>query len=182
MDISFKARSFDKYESLVFNLDVQYDHESRTVDYFLAEVYEEAPEVIDCKECGAYLATNKIFRCSGTGNETLAQALALFDVLCGWSGSNQTGIRRALESRILEMQARQARGYSVRCEVFRKGHAPNPSKPVNWITARHSYGDQPSSYVVPEFEAQAATDAHYLNRTTQNFRPRQHGTNDALTQ
>ena len=31
MDISFKARSFDKYESLVFNLDVQYDYESRTV-------------------------------------------------------------------------------------------------------------------------------------------------------
>ena len=49
MDVSLKARSFDKYESLVFNLDVQYDHDTRTVDYFLAEVYEEAPEVFDKK-------------------------------------------------------------------------------------------------------------------------------------
>ena len=38
MDVSFKARSFDKYESLVFNLDVQYDHDTRTVDHFQAIV------------------------------------------------------------------------------------------------------------------------------------------------
>lgn len=165
MDVSFKARSFDKYESMVLNLDVYYDYESRTVDYFLAEVYEETPEVIDCFECGAYLATNKVFRCTGTGNDQLAQALALFDVLLGWTSSRETGVRKALESRILELQARQARTYSVRCEVYRKGYAENPREPVTWLTSRHGYGDQPSSYVVPEFEAQACNDAHYLNRT-----------------
>ena len=164
MDVSFKARSFDKYESLVFNLDVQYDHDTRTVDHFLAEVYEEAPEVIDCAECGAYLATNKVFRCSGTGNDQLAQTLALFDVLLGWSGTRQTGVRKALESRILELQARKARSYSVRCEVYRKGYAPDPREPVTWLTARHGYRNQPSSYVVPEFEKKAANDAHYLSR------------------
>jgi len=162
MDVSFKARSFDKYESLVFNLDLQFDHERGSLDGFLAEVYEEAPEVIDCSECGAYLATNKVFRCSGTGNAQLSQTLALFDVLLGWTGSRQTGVRKALESRILELQARKARSYSIRCEVYRKGFAPDPSQPVTWITARHAFGHEPSSYVVPEFEAKAANDAHYL--------------------
>ena len=165
MDVSFKARSFDKFESLVFNLDVQYDDDTRTVDHFLAEVHEEAPQILDCPECGVYLATNKVFRCSVTGNDQLAQALALFDVLLGWSGTRQTGVRKALESRILELQARKARTYSVRCQVYRKGYAPDPREPVTWLTARHGFGDEPSSYVVPEFEAKAANDAHYLNRT-----------------
>ena len=165
MDISFKARSFDKYESLVFNLDVQYDHDTRTVDYFLAEVHEETPDVIDCPECGVYLGTNKIFRCSGTGNDQLSEALALFDVLLGWTSSRSTGVRKALESRILELQARKARTYSVRCKVYRKGHAPDPREPVTWITARHGYGDQPTSYVVPEFEKKAANEAHYFRHT-----------------
>ena len=166
MDISFKARSFDKYKSLVLDLNIEFDHDRRTMDHFMATVYEESPELIDCSECGAYLGTNKIFRCTGIGNDQFTQTLALFDVLCGWTGSHTQGIRKALESRVLELQTRQARSYQVRCEVYRKGHAPNPSEPVTWLTARHRFGDEPSSYVVPEYEKKAANEAHYFRNHT----------------
>ena len=156
MDISFKARSFGQRESVVLNVDVQFEPDTQSIARFVAEVHEESPEVIDCAECGAFQATNKIFYCIGNTTDEWETALSLFDLLCGHSPSQ--GLRKPLASRVLELQTRKADSYSVRCKVFRKGHTPDNGKPIAWLTGRHSFGKR-SSYVVPENEIRALEEA-----------------------
>lgn len=156
MDLQIRAGKLGQRTDVVLNLDVQYCDDARRMASFVAEIHEESPEIIDCPECGTYLAGAKIFRCSGTREEELTQALSCLDLLLGYSGPK--GIRKPLESRILELQARGADSYSVRCKVYREGHTSDNGKPVAWITARHSFRGR-SSFVVPETEMAASYEA-----------------------
>jgi hypothetical protein len=187
MDLQIRAGELGERSDVVLNLDVQYDDDARRVASFLAEIHEESPKVIDCPECGCFQATAKIFRCAGTREEELKEALACLDLLLGYNRNSQ-GVRKPLESRILELQARGAQSYSVRCKVYRQGHSSDNGKPIAWLTARHS-ARAGSSYVVPQHEMEAAYSAaetyiennFYKNQPKQT-RPRQHGTLDAITQ
>ena len=167
MDLQIRARELGNTTNVVLNLDVQFDPDARRMASFMAEVHEKSPKVIDCPECGCFQATAKIFRCTGTREEELTQALACLDLLLGYSGSK--GVRKPLESRILELQARAAESYTVRCKVYRQGHSPDNGKPVAWLTGRHSFRGR-SSYVVPEHEMEEAYQIAktYINRTAAN--------------
>ena len=167
MDLQIRSGKLGKRTDVVLNLDVQFDPDARRVASFMAEIHEESPTVIDCEECGTFQATCKIFRCSGTRIEELTQALACLDLLLGYI--NEKGIRKSLESRILELQTCSADSYSIRCKIYRKGHSPDNGKPVAWLTGRHSFRGR-SSYVVPEHEMEEAYEIAktYINRTAAN--------------
>lgn len=163
MDLQIRAGKLGDTPDVVLNLDVQFCDDARRMATFLANIHEESPTVIDCHECGTYQATAQIFRCAGTREEELSQALACLDLLLGYTGSK--GIRKPLESRILELQTRGAESYSLRCKIYRQGHSPNNGQPIAWLTGRHSFRGR-SSYVVPENEMAAINEAAqtHINR------------------
>ena len=168
MAIQIRARDVDLEEDMVFNFDVYFSDDRKTVDRFLAEVHETCPQDVVCPTCEDRIGYSALFRGTGTGFQNLEATLTCFDLLRGISP--QAGLTRRLVSRLLELQARGCAEYSVCFQIRhqRSGESSDCHLALTWIEGRIRYHfEQSSSCVVPEREAQAVKESSaYTNYRT----------------
>lgn len=154
MAIQIRARNVDLEPYLVLDINVTFYDDGGRMASFVAETYETHKKSVTCPECEGYIGYSPLFRSTGTGWQNFKATLTCLDLLLG--KSNQTSVRRRLESRLLELQARGCSQYSIRYKIHHEG--PGESEDIlladAWYENRISYFGKPSSCLVPEREIQ----------------------------
>lgn len=153
MAIQIRARNVDLMPYLVLDVNVEFYDDGERMGTFLAETVETNPQDVECPECSIRIGYSPIFRSTGTGWQNFSATLACLDLLLG--KSYKTSIRRKLESRLLELQARGCASYSIRFKIHYEGSGQPPDHvvPDAWYENRCRYfHEQTSSCLVPERE------------------------------